>query len=250
MNELSRRELLHLAAGLAAAAALPAQEDAMILIPAGRARLGTPPDLAARLADMYDCHVSWLVGEEPREVELPAFRIDRTPVTGADYAAFITATGARRPMGWRENSPPPGLGDHPVTGIDHAMASAYAAWAGKRLPREDEWEYAARGPESLIWPWGNRFDAEACVWNRKGLRGPTTEPADSYPQGASPFGCLHMAGQVAEWCADQPIPQAAAIRGGCWQTATPLTLRGACRIMSGWANNSANFYGFRCAADA
>lgn len=248
--ELTRRELLGAAGAVALAAGIGPGDEPMITIPAITVELGTSPELAARLAAEHGCHVSWLAGESPRRVALPAFRIDRYPVTVAEYAEYLRATGKPYPPHWR-GTVPSGLERHPITGVSQPDALAYAAWAGKRLPTEDEWEAAARGPEALLYPWGNTFDPDACCWRRSGNRGaPTTDPVDAHPRGASPFGVADMAGNVAEWCATKLGPATAVIKGGCWNTFTPLSLRPACRIMSGWATNQANFYGFRCAAEA
>ncbi|MBK9925521.1 MAG: SUMF1/EgtB/PvdO family nonheme iron enzyme [Anaerolineales bacterium] len=90
------------------------------------------------------------------------------------------------------------LPDNPVACITWYEAEAYAKWRGGRLPTEAEWEYAARGPESLVYPWGNEFDLDRCnVVDSTSLK-----PVGSYPNGASWVGAMDMAGNAMEWVND------------------------------------------------
>lgn len=230
---------------------LPVEHEDMIVIPAGPALLGTSAEDAERLARAHGHHPSWLAGEVPaRRIHLPAFAIDRCPVTNGQYAQFCRATGHRPPMHWGGPEPPEHLLNHPVVCVNLADAEAYARWAGKRLPTEAEWEKAARGPEGLLYPWGNEFRAEYCCWDRGVLPGgPHTDPVEAHPEGASPYGVMDMVGNAAEWCADGPGPGAVYVKGGCWLTAEPLNLRPAARNLSGFANNALPYIGFRCARD-
>jgi formylglycine-generating enzyme required for sulfatase activity len=225
--------------------------DGMVLVAGGPFRMGTAPEAAARLARRFGYHPSWLSGETPeRSVDLPAFAIDRFPVTNGDYARFCAATGHGPPSHWIGGQPPAGLLDHPVASVSHPDAMAYASWAGKRLPTEAEWEKAARGTAGLLFPWGEEFDPEACQFNRDGLaRYISTAPVGAHPRGISPCGAMDMVGNVAEWCADGPGPASAYLKGGSWMNAEILNLRPASRGMSGWAANALPFYGFRCARD-
>ncbi len=221
----------------------------MILIPGGKAIVGTSPEQAEELARAHGYHPTWLSGETAaREVVLPAFEIDKYPVTNRQFAEFCKATGYPPRMHWRGPEPPARLLDHPVVCVNLADAGAYAKWAGKRLPTEAEWQKAARGEAGLLYPWGNDFRKEACCWDRGGLPGgPHTDPVDAHPEGASPYGVQDMAGNAAEWCSDGPGPGSAYIKGGCWLTAEPLNLRPAALNLSGFANNPMDYLGFRCA---
>ena len=268
MEDVSRREWLVTAGAGVAAVGLgmktargetPAPDD-MVVIPAGSFLMGTPRRQAEALAQQHGLHPSWLSGEWPRRrVALPSFGIDRYPITNRQYLAFCEPTdrGARKasapqvlPAHWQNGAPAEIILDHPVTYVNRDDARAYAAWAGKRLPTEAEWEKAARGPEGRLFPWGDDFDPEACQWNRDDTgAGPGTAPVTSHPQGASPYGVMDMAGNAAEWCADGPGRGSAFIKGGCFLTTRSIHLRPAARNMSGFDNNRSKFYGFRCVKD-
>lgn len=143
---------------------------------------------------------------KPRHsVDLAAYYIDRTEVTNAEFRRF-------RP----DRLFPPGEGERPATNVTCAEAEAYARWAGKRLPTEAEWEKAARGTDGRRYPWGNEWDPGRVAPrarrkpDRKRLRfggasagcaaGYTrVQPVGSRPAGASPYGCLDMAGNAWEW---------------------------------------------------
>jgi formylglycine-generating enzyme required for sulfatase activity len=158
---------------------------------------------------------STYASEHPaHEVHLTrGYWIDTTEVTVGDFAAFKAAGGYEDRSYWSARGwmwvqsmaalplPNPCLtqaSDEPQVCVTWYEADAYARWRGGRLPTEAEWEFAARGPESRVYPWGNTFDgAKANVGN---ATGPVA--VGSYPAGASWIGALDMAGNAMEWVAD------------------------------------------------
>ncbi len=170
-----------------------------------------------------------------------AFRITATPITNDQYAAFIAATGHAAPdvdaatwksyglihpyrrtrrHAWVAGRPPRGRGRHPVVMVSHGDARVYADWltraTGKRwrLPKEEEWEKAARGTKGAMFPWGGAFDARRL--NSHDLGPFDTTPVGRFPQGASPHGLLDAAGQVFEWTATAAAPGRFMVKGGSW----------------------------------
>lgn len=148
------------------------------------------------------------MGPSRREVHIDALYIDRTPVTNEQFAIFLEATqyrptdaGAKRFLAhWRNGKPPRGEEKHPVVYVSWFDARAYAIWAGQRLPTEAEWEKAARGTDGRRYPWG-RAEPKASHANFGRSRDGTT-PVGVFPEGASPYGILDLAGNVWEWCED------------------------------------------------
>ncbi|UCF14819.1 MAG: SUMF1/EgtB/PvdO family nonheme iron enzyme, partial [Phycisphaerales bacterium] len=136
-----------------------------------------------------------------QSVKLSPYAIDVTPVTNAEFARFLKATGYRPSQAenflkhWANDAPPPGLENHPAVYVDLDDARAYAKWAGKRLPTEEQWQYAAQGSDNRSYPWGNRFREDLC--NSGGSGGTTSVTA--FLEGRSPFGCYDMCGNVWEW---------------------------------------------------
>ena len=170
-----------------------------------------------------------------------AFWMYRTEVSNAQYHLFVDATGAQPPLSWGQ--PAFAAPEQPVVGVSWEDAAAYARWAGGRLPTEAEWEYAARGSDGRVYPWGNEPpDARRAVFGLEHNLG-ATRAVGGRPLGASPFGVLDLAGNVPEWCADWFAPYPATLqtdptgpeeglrkvaRGGSWDL-DPFALRAAVR---------------------
>ncbi len=136
-------------------------------------------------------------------VYTPAYFIDKYEVSNAEYMEFVEATGHEKPLFWNdENFNQP---DQPVVGVSWYDAMAFARWKGGRLPTEAEWEKAARGTDQRVFPWGDAFPTDEVVTFRRKfseLGFQVMEPVDGLPQGRSPYGLHHMAGNVWEWVND------------------------------------------------
>lgn len=194
--------------------------------------------------------------EAAKEAVVPAFYIDATEVTNAEYAGFAEATGHELPPDF-----PADAGAYPVVNVNVADASAFCKWAGKRLPDSLEWEKAARGTRGEPFPWGSQPNprrANVSDNPDRPTRGPM--PADSMPQNPSPSRALHMAGNVAEWVRTtaRPDPKWAGeapppneswfyVRGGSYLR--PLSEASAWSAVAVPGRYRAPDVGFRCAKD-
>ena len=215
--------------------------------------------------------------EKPQHrVSLPEYWIGQTPVTNAQYAAFVRDQDYPPPRYWNGSVFPVDKEDHPVINLSWYDADAFCAWASQsnrtsgwhmRLPSEAEWEKAARGVDGRLYPWGNQppdagrsnFDQHAV-----GLIGLHTTPVGLYsPQGDSPYGCMDMVGNSWEWCTDwfseteyarrTPGPvynprgpvsgKYRVLRGGAWFNVSAM-LRCACRSWSAPGGSNVDI-GFR-----
>jgi gamma-glutamyl hercynylcysteine S-oxide synthase len=154
-------------------------------------------------------------------MHLHAYYIDRTPVTNAQFKQFLDATQYHPAddhnflRDWSNGAFPAGWENKPVTWVSLEDARAYAAWAGKRLPHEWEWQFAAQSADARLYPWGNDWNAaDIPAADRGHTRGPLAN-VDAHPQGASPFGALDMVGSVSQWTDEfrDPHTRAAIIRG-------------------------------------
>jgi len=154
------------------------------------------------------------------EVSLPAFRIQRYPVTVQGFGDFV-AEGGSEPEDWERQRQYP---NRPVVGVSWFEADVYCRWKGGRLPSEAEWERAVRGPQGARYPWGNRTPLDSSRANYDMSVGHPT-PVGLYPKGNTAEGLCDMLGNVWEWCEDWFGPYQAdgrserkykVIRGGSW----------------------------------
>jgi len=200
-------------------------------------------------------------------MRLGAFYIDRYPVTNTQFKAFLEATHYHPNddhnflRNWRSGSYPEGWASKPVTWVSIEDARAYAAWAGKRLPHEWEWQYAAQGADGRLYPWGNTWDASAVSPPEEGRT--LSPPADTglNPNGESPFGVRDLVGHVWQWTDEyeDDHTRAAILRGGSYYRpqgtiwyfpqAYQLNEHGKYLLMAPSLDRSGAI-GFRCVMDA
>jgi formylglycine-generating enzyme required for sulfatase activity len=136
------------------------------------------------------------------QVTVKPFFIDSYEVTNEEYAKFIRETDNLPPPTWTDKTYPAGTARRPVTGVTWDNARAYAAWAGKHLPTDEEWEFAARGAEGRRYPWGNEW--RAGLANAEGAASGMVDVGTN--KGASPFGAFDMVGNAWEWTDSKLIP--------------------------------------------
>ncbi len=188
-------------------------------------------------------------------VKVESFFIDQHEVTNELYYDFVRHRNGPAPSHWINGEFEPGNDKLPVVNVTWFNAKAYCEYRGKRLPTEAEWEYAARGTQNFIYPYGNAWKPKySCADD---VEDKCTQPrtVGSYPLGASPFGVLDMAGNVAEWTATEykPYPGSTArreeetrvIRGGAFNV--PAEEQTATDRRFDPPNTSYDYLGFRCA---
>ncbi|HEX3353457.1 MAG TPA: formylglycine-generating enzyme family protein [Terriglobales bacterium] len=155
-------------------------------------------------------------------IQVSSFYIDRTPVTNAEFKTFLDATHYQPKdshnflRDWTGGAYPDGWEKRPVTWVSIEDARAYAAWAGKRLPHEWEWQLAAQANDGRIYPWGNEWNPENLPAADRGHTMRALVNVDAFPQGASAIGALDMEGNVSQWTDEyrDEHTRAAIIRGG------------------------------------
>lgn len=238
-------------------------------IPRGIVLMGTPNEQLSDLARQFGGTRESYAEEAPQHpVEIAAFAIAQVPVTNALYAEWIKHSGQRAPIVWHGSQPPAELANYPVVDVTWDEAVACCDWLSSevnlalRLPSEAEWERAARGDDTRIYPWGDQ--ADPTMMNiKESMRGGLAL-VGSYPQAASPFGVYDLAGNIWEWTsslqksypynaddgreARQPAPEAdrrRIMRGGCWGNPGHFA-RNTCRFRL-HPERSTHLLGFRLA---
>lgn len=243
----------------------PADGAELKLVPAGEFVMGAEPETALAIceATSVGCTLEDFLDESPpHAVYLNSFWIYATEVTNAQYRICVEAGVCSLPA-FLEFYDQALFADHPAVYVSWYQAEAYCDWAGGRLPTEAEWEKSARGEDGRLFPWGDHPDCGYA--NLKGCTQGLTADVGTFPEGASPYGILDLAGNAAEWVADWYDPayyavsppenpqgpaegEMKAARGGSWKN--PFSGVRA-------TNRSANFpevfssgVGFRCVLEA
>ena|GEM_PF-6016358 len=231
----------------------------LVEIPAGKFIMGSPPEFGESR-------------ERPgHEVTLGAYLISVFEVSNGQFERFESESGYVAEGDWRQYCTPETI-KYPVVNVTWNDANSYCRWAGLRLPTEAEWEKAARGDDGKMYPWGDKWNPAACNWyGFPGVPGESrnykgTRPVDSFLSGISFYGCMNMAGNVYEWCADWYDETYYAgspgknprgpfkgtyrvLRGGSWLNLLPGNLRCAARNYE-LPKTAKNDIGFRCARNA
>jgi formylglycine-generating enzyme required for sulfatase activity len=200
-------------------------------------------------------------------MSIPAFWIDRTPVTNAEFKKFLDATGYRPAdthnflRHWTDGNYPAGAANQPVVWVSLEDARAYARWAGKRLPHEWEWQRAAQGDDGRLYPWGNAADAPNTHPVQSHARAlPPLPDVGQFPAGASPFGVLDLSGTVFQWTDEYTDDRTrfAILRGGsCYRPNlsrwyfpnSPRNDRHAKYLLMAPSRDRSGMIGFRCVMD-
>ncbi len=177
----------------------------MVYIPEGEFIIGSNEVDSNALAKEFGAkHIVFFENEKPlRTINLKGFYLDKFETTNQEYMLFITQANREPPSQLKVGKYKPEKNNHPVININWFDADAYCKSVNKRLPTEEEWEKAARGPEGNKYPWGDKFD------KKKGnLDKGDTVPVGSMPEDKSFYGVYDMGGNIMEWTASwyKPYP--------------------------------------------
>jgi formylglycine-generating enzyme required for sulfatase activity len=200
-------------------------------------------------------------------MRIHSFDMDKYPVTNKEFKAFLDVAhyypkdDLNFLKDWKGGAYPPGWGDKPVTWVSIEDARAYAAWAGKRLPHEWEWQYAAQGVEMRKYPWGDtwRPDAVPIPDESRIMRGP--DDVEAHPVGVSSYGVMDMVGNVWQWTDEyqDEHTRSAIVRGGSYYRPQgskwyfPQTYqndRHGKLLLMAPSKDRSGAIGFRCVADS
>ena len=200
-------------------------------------------------------------------MHIASFDIDRYPTTNAQFKKFLEVSHYRPAddhnflRDWKNGAPPAGWENKPVTWVSLEDARAYASWAGKRLPHEWEWQYAAQGTDGRTYPWGNAWNDGVVPKRDKGRDLTAPDDVTAHPGGASPFGVMDLVGNVWQWTDEfvDTHTRAAILRGGSYYQPQSsiwyfpetykLNEHGKYLLMAP-AKDRAGTLGFRCVKDA
>jgi hypothetical protein len=234
------------AAGEGGEIEVPIFEDSAVHVPAARAPAARSFDAKA-MVEVPDAILNSIFGGTHA---VKRFLLDRAPVTNAQYAEFLQATGETPPAHWLGGRPPANKPSHPVVGISRAQAARYAEFRGKRLPTALEWEAAVQGTDGRRFPWGDSYDAGACHGIERGVA--ETVAVASLPAGVAACGAHDLVGNVWEWTVDAdgmtpPEPGYAWVFGGSYKHRCEQD--GHFPRTSVAVGKSYEYLGFRCAAD-
>jgi len=199
------------------AAAVTPRDDSMVAIHGGTFQMGIDAADIPRLQKTFAINNARIFQDElPRHpVAVKDFLIDKNLVTNAQFRNFLDADPARKPdhpwekldngnylERWKAAGDDHAKPDHPVVNVTWYAAVLYCRWAGKRLPTEAEWEFAARGGRDALFPWGDDMPDETRANFNNNVS--TTTPVGSYP--ANPYGLFDMAGNVWQFLSDRWAP--------------------------------------------
>lgn len=235
----------------------PHPSGEMIFVAPGFFYRGTTDKEIQRIAGKYDVPANWFMDETPRAgIHVSDFWIDKYEVTNEKYKMFVDKGFGKVPRNWIANFYPVNKKYHPVIDVSWYDAGHYCVWAGKRLPTEEEWEKAARGPNNYEFPWGDKFEIEKANVKENQIGGTTA--IGVYGANKSGYEVFDMSGNVYEWTSSSYTPYEGSnyvserfgeefrvARGGSWRDPLVDGRAASRRRFHPWHNS--NDIGFRCA---